>query len=233
MPVTELQIDSAKVNTGDGDTGSTFTLPESLHKAEFFDGVKDVDDLANKAFELAGQVWDSAANKPVVPETVDGYEVTVPEGMAASEELVKAFKAAALKSGMTQAQVSRAADVYNSHISGQTKKAVEAMKAAHEKEESDSVNGLKDVWKEKYEPNMEAVMQVLHKFGTPEFKEELVKDGRGNSVEFTKLLLAIHGAMSEATWVEGDPAAPNKMRVTKGGKPLFDLSKSMPQYYGN
>jgi len=199
------------------------TLPENLQSNEIFQGVEDVGQLAEKTLRLGGKVWDLTASKPVVPETVDGYEVTVPEGMAASEELVKAFKAAALKSGMTQAQVSKAADVYNSHISAQTKKAVEGMKAAHEKAVSDTENGLKDVWKEKYEPNMEAVMQVLHKFGTPELKEELVKDGRGNSVHFTQLLLKVHGAMSEDVFKEGDPTPPSEMRKTKGGTPLLNF----------
>jgi hypothetical protein len=228
MPVKELQINSAKVNTGDGDTGSTFTLPEGLHKAEFFDGVKDVDDLANKAFELGGQVYEMTKNKPVIPETADGYEVTVADGMAAGDELVKSLKAAALESGMTKAQASKWAEVYGSHISTQKGIQVEALKAAHEKAVSDTENGLKDVWKEKYGPNMDAATQVLAKFGTEDFKAELNKYGRGNSVHFAQFLLKVHGAMSESVFVEGAPAGPKKMRRTKGGKPMLDFSKSMP-----
>ncbi len=199
------------------------TLPENLQSVEIFQGVEDVGQLAEKTLGLGGKVWDLTASKPVVPETADGYEVTVPDGVAASEELVKSFKVAAHESGMTQAQVTSSANVFNSFISDQTKKQTEAMKAAYAKEESDAENGLKDVWKENYDTHMGALQQVLHKFGTEDFKAELLKHGRGNSVHFAQFLLKVHGAMSEDFWVEGDPAEPNRMRTTRGGRPLLNF----------
>lgn len=215
------------------------TLPENLQSNEIFKDVEDVGQLAAKTHELGGKVMELTGelttvkdSLPVVPETADGYEVTVADGMAASDELVKSLKAVAKDTGMTKAQASKMTEAYKSHTTAQRVKQVEAMNAAHAQEESDAENGLKDIWKEKYEPHMAAIQQVLHKFGTEEFKAELNKQGRGNSTHFAQFLLGVHGAMSEAVWVDGDPAGEKKMKLTKGGKPLFDLSKSMPEHYG-
>jgi len=223
----ELQIDSAKVNTGDGDKGSTFTLPENLHKAEFFDGVKDVDDLANQAFGLAGQVWDLTSKRPVVPEKPDGYEVSIPDGAIKDEKLTENFLKEAHAAGMTQAQVKAVLGIWNGWVGEKAKEAQDGRKAAVEAAEK----GLKDTWLDKHDENMGLVMRLLRTFGTEELKAELLKSGRANSVEFTQFLHRIAGKLSEDVFVSGDDIPPKKMPTTLGGNPVFDYSKSMPEHY--
>lgn len=199
------------------------TLPKELRDKEIFQGIEDVGQLARKAHELGGQVWDLNAGKPKVPETADGYEVAVPLGMPKEEALIEGFKTKAFETGMTQEQVSAVTDLWNSWISDQTIKQTEAMKAAEAKAVIDAESGLKDLWKENYETSMDAVMQVLHTFGTDEFKAELNQNGRGNSIHFTEFLHRIYSAMSEDAFVEGDPTPPKRMRVTRGGIPVLNF----------
>lgn len=216
--------DSDKNNTDDrGGNGFLDTLPEELRDKEIFQGIEDVGQLARKTHELGGQVWDLNAGKPMVPETADGYEVAVPLGMPKDEALIEGFKTKAFETGMTQEQVSAVTDLWNSWISDQTKKQTEVMKAAEAKAVTDSENGLKDIWKENYETNMDEVMRVLHTFGTDEFKAELNQNGRGNSIHFTEFLHRIYSAMSEDAFVEGDPTPPKRMRVTRGGVPVLSF----------
>ncbi len=199
------------------------TLPEELRDKEIFQGIEDVGQLARKAQELGGKVWDLSASRPMVPETADGYKVAVPLGMPKEEALIEGFKTKAFETGMTQEQVSAVTGLWNSWISDQTKKQVEVMRVAFAKAESDAESGLKDIWKENYETSMDEVMQVLHTFGTDEFKAELNQYGRGNSIHFTEFLHRIYSAMSEDAFVEGDPTPPKRMRVTRGGIPVLSF----------
>lgn len=206
-----------------GENGFLETLPEELRNKELFQGVEDVGQLAQKTYELGGRVWDLTASQPMIPDTVDGYEVTAPAGMPREEALIKGFKETAHEAGMTQEQVSAVTSLWNSWVRDRIEQQTLSLQASAEKAAQDAETSLRDLWKADYDQNMDKVMQVLRAFGSEEFKAELNQSGRGNSVFFTQFLHRIHSAMSEDAFVEGDPTPPKRMRVSRGGIPVLSF----------
>jgi hypothetical protein len=199
------------------------TLPEELRNEELFQDIEDVGQLAQKTYELGGRVWNLTAGQPVRPDTVDEYEVVAPAGMPQEEALIKGFKETAFKIGMTQEQVSAVTSLWNSWVRDRMEQQSRALHASADKAAQATETGLRDLWKSDYGQNMDKVLQVLRAFGSEEFKAELNQSGRSNSIFFTQFLHRIHSAMSEDAFVEGDPAPPKRMRLSKGGIPVLSF----------
>jgi len=215
----ELQIDATKVNTGEGDaTVGTFALNEDLHESVHFEGVNTVSDMATRMNELSGQVSDYKANAPVIPENIEGYSMEFPEG--SNPDLTNGFLEVAHKQGLTNEQAKAFLQFNQERVTIQQADAIKSRKEADEKAVSDTENGLKDLWKENYEANMNKGMKVLKKFGDEDFFKELNTSGRGNSIHFAKFLHALHGVMGEDVFIGGPSAQPKgKMPITGDGRP--------------
>jgi|GEM_PF-4503398 len=159
-------VDGSEANSGEGTSNDgsgegthwTETLNDDLKGNEALKEIKDINSLAGNYIKLQ-------EGKPVVPESIEGYELDVPEGIKTNDEEIKAFKEKALELGLTADQLKGLADINFQNVLNQTENYnnfIETTKTETEK-------ALKTDWGEGYDGNCEVAEQALTKF----FPEEV------------------------------------------------------------
>lgn len=175
---------------GDLQTLARFKSPVELAKSYVHLNRKRNDALAMPGEDAKPEEWDQFYSKLGRPEKPEAYELKAPEGVQASDDLLKTFREIAHKSGMTPKQAQAAFEAY--HASNQ------AAEAAYKTKVEEALGGLKKEWGEKYDQEVGAAGAFIAEFADPEIQKFLDESGWGNYPPLIKLLSKAGKSLVEA-----------------------------------
>jgi hypothetical protein len=211
----------------DGSFGNLDTAPENIKTLVSSKKLGSVGDLANSyaemesysskikngglqlPSELSGDDMKAIHSVLGVPETIDGYEFAVPDGVTVQDEILSKFKEFAhsknLPKGTAQDLLDFEIDISNGIM--------QAMEDQQTKAVEDSVAQLKDEWKENYDPNFKKAKTGAEKLGLLDFFEEL---GIADDARVIKKMYEMDSKLSDDT-LNAQPrnAAPPKDEEVK------------------
>lgn len=145
------------------------------------------------------------AGKPEVK--VEGapekYEFKAPEGQSYDAGILTAFEAAARDSNLSQTAAQKLLDSMAPKIAERQMEQVVAIR----KEWYESSKSDKEFGGEKLDQNLGIAKKALDNFGSPELNKLLVSTGLGNHPEVIRAFFKIGKAISEDTFVNGQPSA--------------------------
>lgn len=182
-------------------------LPDDLKGNEALKGYKDAGEAAKALVELQGKL-------PVVPESADAYEITIPEGQQYSEALINSAKQWALEAGMSQEQLGKFTERYLAH-EAQVFQEIQ-------KQEQEALGALEKEWGSSFEANVERAKRAISRFGDAEFKQFLDSSRLGNNPAMVKMFLKVAEAMSEDT-LSGDGNKPKERPTTRTGEGMLNF----------
>lgn len=125
----------------------------------------------------AEEFWTSEAEEDIarrneimgVPESHEGYELTVPEGYDVSAEEVTEFKQAMHELGLNNAQAQAVADYQLQNITNM----IQSFETTNEEELNNAEAKLREVWKgDDFDYNMSKVADALDYLGLGEWKDD-------------------------------------------------------------
>jgi hypothetical protein len=151
-----------------------------------------------------------------VPETADGYKISIPSDVPAElfkDEDRKSFKELAKKLGITQSAL-------NELISFETGRTVAVRKASNDarlESEKKLKADLIETYKDKADSELEGAFRLVEQVGGKELKEELEK-GQGNNPRLIKAFVKLSKLFSEKGITPsgdggGDTSGPNLARL--------------------
>ena len=172
------------------------SIPEEIRGK--FEGIEDAGQLAQKYVEMEGQL-------PAKAESVDDYEITVPEGQELNEELADGLKQYAFENGISPDQLKGLVEWYG----GEQVSAGEAFNEMIENERAEAETALKAEWGDDYDTNLDAAKKVVDTFGDENFKTFLNETGLGSEPALVKLFHTISSKISEDSFVAGSDGSGN------------------------
>lgn len=144
--------------------------------------------------------WSDLWGKLGRPETPEAYQLQLSDG--ASEEdkaFVEGFRAVAHKAGLTQGQMGAAV----AYLNEVTQKAAEEADKRAKAAETETTNGLKAEWGDKYEVYSKAIPKLVEELGGEKAVEALNADGLGNSAVLLKILAKVTDMRAEQEKLPG------------------------------
>ena len=225
-------------DTGDGaGTGTTGTwrdqLPADLRTHEAFAELPGLGDLAKTHLSLREQVA-SAIPKPKEnatdaemaayykavgrPDTMEGYEIAIPENLPGAKEMADWFKEAAYKRGLPKKAVEEMAKEYLDNYGKQTTAIHQTIEAA----KTEAETKLKGEWGDKYQENVDLAKKTAQKIGGDEVIGWLEATGIGNEPIVIKFMQKLGTLISEDAFTQGSTPAP-EIKRTAGGQPLLSF----------
>lgn len=135
--------------------------------------------------------WAAVYAKLGRPESVDGYELPVPEGQ--DGEFAKTTAAWMHEAGLNKQQAQALATHWNTF---QTQQA-EAQQAAVQKQAQTDLASVRQEWGAEFDANKSVMERAVNTFAPPEFIEMLDKSGLINSPVIAKMFLKIGAAINE------------------------------------
>jgi len=165
--------------------------------------------------------WGDTYKKLGLPESVDKYDLknNVPEGMQADEEFFGKFREEAFKNGVLPRQAQALADMYNNHVTEQSKTHADAAQMQLDA----NVNALKEEWGQDYQRKVGIADSALKEFASKEDIEKLGKSGIFDNPEVTKLFAKIGESLGDDTFIEGGN--------NQHGKGTAEIQAEIDSYY--
>jgi hypothetical protein len=215
---TEIKTDGEGGDKGGSeDKGWLTSIPENLRDNEVIKGLEKPSEGWEKLVDLSEKVkgmveipGDEATDEKRAefytrmgrPESPDGYELQkpdLPEGLGYSADAEKAYREAAHKLGMSNAQVKALYDWYNETTIGGYETRAKAQKAEQEK----TVEALKKEWGKDFDKNSEIAVRAAEKFGGDDFKKFLEETRLGDNPHFVRVFHAIGTAIADDSSIPG------------------------------
>lgn len=194
------------------------SLPEDLKGSEHLKDFDGVEALAKAHVEKASEP------KPVIPDSPDGYEIKIPEGMEPDESAQGLLKAKAHEAGMNQSQVDAVMDVYK----GMVEEAQNDYTKQLEEGKEETITELKTDWGPKFDENLALAKKAASVVFDDEFCKFIDDSGLGNHPKFVHGLLKIGQSISEDVLKTGSDKSPDGERLTdSAGRSMLNFSKSM------
>jgi hypothetical protein len=186
------------------------SLPEDLRGSEPLKAFESAEKLARAHL-------DALAKIPVVPDKAEAYQLTIPDGHPASEQLVNQFKGWAFEAGLTQEQVARLGANYMAAEAS----IINQMKQA----DAEAQQAIRTEWGDKFEANTEVAKKAVLQFCTKEEVEYLNESRLGNNPTLVRMFWRIGQAMSEDKLFQGGPGigGATHMERTSGGTPQLSF----------
>lgn len=148
--------------------------------------------------DVLAELKKAEEGRMVPPETADGYDLQVPEGLTPDDDLLTGFKAAAHEMGLSQGVAQRITDIHNQWLLNLTKQQHEIVEQANAALDKD--------WGDKKEERLGKAQLVVERFGGEELAQELLLS-EGSNPQLVKAFYAIYEAMGESALVDGGPAS--------------------------
>lgn len=146
-----------------------------------------------------------------LPQSLDTYDVNLPEDMSFNDGFLSAFKEQAFQANILPEQANALLTWYN-------KANAEALEAAMTEEKLNQqaeLQALKQEWGQEYNQKLQLAKAVLNKTGLNEVNTWLEQTGLDNSSMMIKLLAAIGGIMKEDGVVDlGNNVGPSNAELT-------------------
>jgi hypothetical protein len=229
------------LNAGGESLGWRAQLPDDLKAHEAFTAYKTVGDLAKTHLDVAGKnkeyegklansipklteksteeeraVYFKAIGRP---DTPDGYEINVPEGVSADPKFVEGFKKMAYESGLTTPQVSKLAEWY---LQDQKTGSANLKKAIAQRQEK-AVNELKDEWGAEYDSKLDAANKAVARMVDDDTYEYMKGYGLTNDSRMVKFFHKLSEVISEDAFVAPKGTPPRQRDKSPGGQPILDF----------
>lgn len=203
-------------------------LPENYHKDPSVTRYSNLEDFVKSRHELEKKVGSNTVVVPDfekatpeeltdfgkklgVPDSPDGYKLSVPDGVTVSDEELKAFREDAHKALLTP---KKANDLFSSLMERRKTEANQShMQKDREFKErlEQSREALNAEWgPDNYEKNKKIGEYVIDNYGGDDVKKALNDAGLTEHPEFVKMLFKIGKQFSEGTLPEG----PGKQGIT-------------------
>ena len=201
-----------KTQTGDFSS----QLPEDLRESEHFKDIKDVGTLAKSFAELRGQT-------PVVPKSIDEYQVDLPQGVELSDEqttAVSAFKQMCLDNKVSPEAFKAVMEFDIGRTADMMQKFEDAAKETLSKVQSET-----RLTEEQISERLTAAAKLL---GWDKLIERI--DLRGDE-SFVKGLLRLHSDVFTEDQLRQGVLAPGKSQVKRAddGTPVFTYKALKPK----
>lgn len=135
--------------------------------------------------------WSAVYAKLGRPESVDGYELPVPDGQ--DGEFAKTTAAWMHEAGLNKQQAQALATHWNTFQAQQA----EAQQAAVQKQAQTDLASVRQEWGAEFDANKSVMERAVNTFAPPEFIEMLDKSGLINSPVIAKMFLKIGAAINE------------------------------------
>lgn len=239
----ETSTDAGGTGTSAESAGTWFDgLPESMKTNEQYAGWKDkapadlLTTLSETQGKLAGAIvppgesatpeerkaFDAAVRKALgVPESVDQYQITLPEGVTKEDPVFQAFANTSLAHGLTSQQLNGVmADVLQAIVGNR-----EAQKAANK----ELIQGL---WKDKFQENLSLAIRGMEGLAADSglTKEDVadLAEALPTHAMLARMFSTIGKYYSEDRFIGGPGGAPEK-NLTASGIPklIYDKSPTM------
>lgn len=193
------------------------SLSEDLRDNEDLKGFESLDDAAKALLEQKKAMADA----PKPPESPDGYEFTIPDGVDVDEDALGAFKKAAHELGLTAEQADK---IVQLDLDRATQYA-EAMKQAQEQAYDKADAELKKEWRgTAYKENMAAAKQAIDNFFGDETKKLLKDKGLDSNPVFVKSMFDLSKAISEDVSVKGGKVTKRGIERGPDGRPVLQFN---------
>lgn len=164
------------------------SLPEDIREHEHLKGYEDPGALAKGYVDLKTSI-------PILPESAEAYEFTVPEEMEMDADAIKEFKQLAFEMKLSP---ENAAKLVGFDVARLTK-AHEKLEASAKQTREEAETKLKQDWGDEYEANLNLAKRTIEKFGGQPLRDFFNETKLGDRPELVQFCHAVGKAMSEST----------------------------------
>ena len=145
------------------------------------------------------------------PDSPDGYDLAqpenMPEGHAIKDEFLSEYREAAHKLGLSATQAQKLFGWFGDLAV----RNIAANAAQQAQQKADSIEQLKGEWGKDYDRKSELMARAIERFGGKDLREILnAHPAVGNNPLVAGAFAQIGEALSEDSFVEGEPAAPQE-----------------------
>ena len=152
--------------------------------------------------------WNEAYYKLGLPQTLDGYEISIPEELGFDDEISGDFKKMAHTARILPDQMNK---VLAWHKDATVRANESATKAAEVQLNKD-VDGLRQEWGLKFDANVETARQGVKFFNDPGLEQWLDESGNGNKPLFIKMFSKV-GALLKEDSLQGGGEGTNQLQT--------------------
>lgn len=137
------------------------------------------------------EAWNAVYDRLGRPESAEGYEISVPEGVQRDEAFEEQMRGLFHAAGLTKAQVAKLSEGWHGYLGGETMRSEQSRieRAAQEDE------ALRSEWGGSFDRNMEQARRAARSFGDAETIDGL-EEAVGRAAVF-KMFARIGSAMAE------------------------------------
>jgi hypothetical protein len=164
--------------------------------------------------------WQKIYQKLGVPESVDKYDLKVPETI--DEDFVKGFKDLAVKTGIHPKQAEKLFDFYGKYVEGVIQNNESENKRAFE----ESIGNLKKEWGQGYDKKIQAASGLFKSLADEETTKFFNESGVGNNPTVIKLFAKLAEQLGEDKFV-------NATNIGSMGLTPAEAQTKINQIYGN
>lgn len=200
----------------EGGKGFLGSLPENLRTNEHLKGFQDHGALAQAYL-------DTRQKMPVVPEKMEGYEIskTPIDGVELPDEGIQLYRTVAHELKLTQEQANALVKIDQQRLADGRKAAKERRETAVKEAETQ----LKKDWGGDFDKRVGRAESVIGKFGPKEFPDWLKQTGLNNHPLFIRFMDAVGSQFTEDQLHEGKPApGDNKRPQSEDGRPRLKFA---------
>lgn len=164
--------------------------------------------------------WQKIYQKLGVPESVDKYDLKVPETI--DEDFVKGFKDLAVKTGIHPKQAEKLFDFYGKYVDGVIQNNESENKRAFE----ESLGNLKKEWGQGYDKKIQAASGLFKSLADEDTVKFFNESGVGNNPTVIKLFAKLAEQLGEDKFV-------NATNLGSMGLTPAEAQTKINQIYGN
>lgn len=164
--------------------------------------------------------WQKIYQKLGVPESVDKYDLKVPETI--DEDFVKGFKDLAVKTGIHPKQAEKLFDFYGKYVEGVIQNNESENKRAFE----ESLGNLKKEWGQGYDKKIQAASGLFKSLADEDTVKFFNESGVGNNPTVIKLFAKLAEQLGEDKFV-------NATNLGSMGLTPAEAQTKINQIYGN
>ncbi len=138
-----------------------------------------------------GEAWNAVYDRLGRPESAEGYEIAVPEGVQRDEAFEEQMRGLFHSAGLTKAQVAKLSEGWHGYLGGENARSEQGRIERAEREDE----ALRSEWGGAFDRNMEQARRAARSFGDAETIDGL-EEAVGRAAVF-KMFARIGSAMAE------------------------------------